>query len=443
MDQMTTQPPLDEFLGVEPPSRRGRLIKYGLIALGLILLLAILYRAFFAGTTVAGYATEPLKRGSLTVTVAATGNLAPTNQVAVSSELSGLVQAVYAEANDRVTRGQVLARLDTDRLNDAILRSQAALSAAEAGVTQARATARQSRANLSRLEEVFRLSGGKVPSQTELDTGRADAARADAAIRSAEAAVAQARAQLNSDRTNLSRASIRSPVNGVVLSREVEEGQTVAASLSAPTLFTIAEDLSQMKLEVKVDEADVGQVAAGQRATFAVDAFPGRTFPASIQRVNVGSSISSTASGSSSSTTASASTVVSYTAVLQVANADLILRPGMTATADIVTAERQNVFLVPNTALRYTPRSGAGAPRGGLMTAMAPGGRRMRGGNAEKSTKIERGAKRQIYVLDAAGAPQPISVTVGSSNGSQTEVSGGGLKAGMQVVTGSLAAGGQ
>jgi HlyD family secretion protein len=440
MDQMTSQAELDNFLGMQPPSRRGRLIKYGLIALGVILLMVVLYRGVFGGTPPASYATEPLRRGDLRVTVAATGNLAPTNQIAVGSEISGLVQAVYAQANDRVVKGQVLARVDTDRLEDAIVRSRAALAAAQASVAQAQATARQSQANLRRLVEVFRLSGGKVPSQTELDTGRADAARAEAGIASAEAGVAQARAQLNSDQTNLSRASIRSPVNGVVLSREVEQGQTVQASFSAPTLFTIAEDLSQMKLEVKVDEADVGQVAAGQRATFTVDAFPGRTFPATIQRVNVGSSISSSATASTTTTTTNA--VVSYTAVLQVANPELILRPGMTATSDIVVAERRGVFLVPNAALRFTPGAGAGSgrPSGGLMTQMAPGGRRMRGGGAEKSAKIERGAKRQIYVLGEDRAPRAIDVTVGSSNGTQTEVSGAGLNAGMQVITGNLAA---
>jgi HlyD family secretion protein len=441
MDQMTSQAELDNFLGVQPPSRKGRLIKYGLIALGLLLLAFVLYRGFFSGAPAVRYASEPLRRDDLTVTVAATGNLAPTNQIAVGSEISGLVQAVYAQANDRVAKGQVLARVDTARLEDAIVRSRAALESAQASVAQARATARQSQANLRRLLEVFRLSGGKVPSQTELDTGRADAARAEAGIASAEAGVAQARAQLNSDQTNLARATIRSPVNGVVLSREVEEGQTIQGSFSTPTLFTIAEDLSAMKLEVKVDEADVGQVAAGQRATFSVDAFPGRRFPATIQRVNVGSSISSSASGSSTAaTTTSTNAVVSYTAVLQVSNPELILRPGMTATADIVVAERRAVFLVPNAALRYTPGAGPGAgrPSGGLMTQMGPP---MRGrGGSEKTAKIERGARRQIYVVGADGRPQAVNVTIGSSNGNQTEVSGADLRAGMQVITGSLAA---
>ncbi len=440
MDQMTTQAPdLDEFLGVEPPSRRGALIKYSLIALGTILLVLLVYRGVFGGKETAGYATEPLRRGSLTVTVAATGNLAPTNQITVGSEVSGLITKLMVEANDHVAKGQILAQLDTSKLDDAILQSRASLAAAQAGVAQARATADQSNANLARLQEVFKLSGGKVPSQTELDTGRADAARALAGIRSAEAAVAQARAALSTNQTNLFKASIRSPVNGVVLSRDVDQGQTVAASFSTPTLFTIAEDLSQMKLEVKVDEADVGQVAAGQHASFAVDAFPGRSFPATIQRVNVGSSISSSTSSSSTAST-SASTVVSYTAVLQVANPDLMLRPGMTATADIVTAEKTNVFLVPNAALRYSPRAGAATGQSrGLMSAMGPPAR-MRGSAGEKMGKIERGARKQIYVVGEAGKPQPVAVTVGSSNGNRTEVSGPDLRAGMNVITGNLAA---
>lgn len=437
MDQMTSKAELDEFLGMKPPSRRSRLIKYGVIAVVVILAALLLYRGFFGGTTVGGYATEPLKRGALTVTVAATGNLAPTNQIAVGSEVSGLITKIFAEANDHVTKGQVLAQLDTAKLQDAVTQSQATLAAAQAAVATARATADQSNANLARLQDVFKLSGGKVPSQTELDTGRADAARAVAGIRSAEASVAQARAALSTNLTNLSKASIRSPVDGVVLSRDVDQGQTVAASFSTPTLFTIAEDLSQMKLEVKVDEADVGQVAAGQTATFAVDAFPGRTFPAAIQRVNVGSSISSTTTAAA---TTSTNTVISYTAVLQVANPDLILRPGMTATADIVVAQKQGVFLVSNAALRYSPRAGTGAARSkGLMTAMGPP-MRPRGGSGQKTAKIERGARKQIYVLGADGKPQPVSVTVGSSNGNQTEVSGPDLQAGMAVITGNLAA---
>jgi len=290
------------------------------------------------------------------------------------------------------------------------------------------------------LQEVYRLSGGKVPSATELDTGRAEAARGRAGVRSAQAAVAQARAQLSSDRTQFDRASVKSPVNGVVLSRQIEPGQTVAASFNAPVLFTIAEDLSQMRLEVKVDEADVGQVAAGQRATFSVDAFPGRTFPAQIERVDVGAN-SGTTSGSSTTTAAASSTgtVVAYTARLTVANPDFTLRPGMTATADIVTTERRNVLLVPNAALRFTPAAGGVKKGGGVTDVLIP--RRGRGGDAGRSATIGRGSVQAIYVLDADEQPQRIAVTVGDSNGTVTQVSGQGLTAGMRVITGTLADG--
>src|SRR3546814_712034 len=275
--------------------------------------------------------------------VSATGNLKPINQVDVGSEQSGLITDVYVDVNDRVTKGQVLARLDTSRLIDTVNQSRAALAAAEAGVGEAQATVAETQSNLARLQQVYKLSGGKVPSKTELDAGRANYSRAMASVRSAEAQVLQARAQLATAQTNLDKARIYSPVNGVVLSRDIEPGQTVAASLNAPVLFTIAEDLSQMELEVSVDEADVGQVKDGQRATFTVDAFPGQTFPARIERVNVGSKTSDTSSSSRTSSSTAARTVVAYTAVLSVKNRNVNLLTGMTATAEYITSEDKNI----------------------------------------------------------------------------------------------------
>ena len=274
-ESSATQAELDAFLGAEaerPWRKRGLWIGAAILLLLGILLLS----QCFAGESAGGYVTEDVRRGELTVTISATGNLQPTNKVEVGSEQSGLVTDVYVDNNDRVVRGQPLARLDTSRLRDTIVQNEAALASAQAQVAQAQASAVQAQANLNRLEEVYRLSGGKVPSQTELDTGRAENQRAAAGVRAAQAQVSQARAALSSAQTNLSKATIYSPVTGVVLSRQIDPGQTVAASFQAPVLFTIAEDLAQMQLEVKVDEADVGQVKDGQRATFTVDAFPGR-----------------------------------------------------------------------------------------------------------------------------------------------------------------------
>lgn len=424
---------LDAFLGtpVAKPWYKRPMWLVG--ALVLIALLFLLARCFGSGTE-AGYATQPAALGDLTVTVSATGNVQPTNKVEVGSEQSGLVDQVYVDNNDRVSKGQPLARLDPSRLKDTLSQAQAGMAAAQAQVANAQASLAQASANLARLEQVYRISGGKVPSKTELDTGRAEYKRQQAAVRAAQAQVQQAQAQVATAQTNLSKATIYSPVTGVVLSRSIDPGQTVAASFQAPVLFTLAEDLSKMKLEVKVDEADVGQVRAGQRATFTVDAYPGRTFAAQIQRVDVGANASD-----SGTSTASANTVVSYTSELSVQNPDLALRPGMTATADIVTMEKKNVLLVPNSALRFTPDRGTGA--GGGVTSVLVPQRPRRGGGGGKQATIGRGSRQTVYVLGADGAPRAVQVIVGDTNGSQTEIVGGPLKAGDPVITGKLSTG--
>jgi HlyD family secretion protein len=430
---------LETFLGAPAARPWYRRPVYIAAALGLVAILLVLSRCF-SGEAEGGYATQAARRGDLTVTISATGNLQPTNQVEVGSEQSGLVTRVFVDNNDRVTAGQPLARLDTSRLQDTIVQAQAGLAAAQAQVATAQASAAQARANLARQEEVYRVSGGRVPSETELDAARAEHRRAQAGIASAQAQVAQARAQLSSAQTNLSKATIYSPVTGVVLSRQIDPGQTVAASFQAPVLFTIAEDLAAMELEVRVDEADVGQVSEGQRATFTVDAWPGRTFEAQVTRVDVGANASgSTASPASSSATG---TVVAYTAALSVQNPELLLRPGMTATAEIVTTERRNVLLVPNAALRFSPERDAAARDGGGVTSVLVPTRGMRRGNrAEREVGIGRGSRQTVHVLGADGTPQPVQVVVGETNGSVTEIVGGDLRPGMEVITARLAAG--
>jgi HlyD family secretion protein len=211
----------------------------------------------------------------------------------------------------------------------------------------------------------------------------------------------------------------------------------VAASFNAPVLFLIAEDLSAMRLEVKVDEADVGQVAAGQAATFQVDAFPGRTFPARVERVDVGAN----AGTSSTTTSSSSSTVVSYTAVLAVDNKDSTLRPGMTATAEIVTSEKHDVLLVPNAALRFSPEgSAANRERTGVTKVLMPGPPRGTAGTKPREVQIGRGSAQKVYVLGATGTPEPVAVTTGDTNGTLTEVTGDSLREGALVITGQLAA---
>ncbi|WP_341208225.1 efflux RND transporter periplasmic adaptor subunit [uncultured Sphingomonas sp.] len=435
-------PNLDDFLGVKPQPAWRRWGKWVLVLAAVVLVGLLLSRCVFGDPDKVDYATTPVTRGRLTVSVSATGKLAPTNQVTVGSQLSGLVTKVVVDVNDRVTAGQPLALIDPEQIDDQINAAKATLAANEAQVAQARATLAESQAQLARLNEVYRLSKGRVPSKTELQTGQADAQRAKAALNVAEANVTAARAQLSQQQTQRARAIIRSPVNGVVLARQVDPGQTVAASFNTPTLFVIAEDLTRMKLEVAIDEADVGEVQVGQKATFTVDAFPGKTFPAAITRVDLGSNLTvSNATSSSSSSTSSTSTtgqVVSYAADLTVANPTLQLRPGMTATADIVTADRQNVLLVPNAAFRFKP-SASGGKRGGITGTILAGPPRRNA--AQRSATLGRGATQTVYVKGADGTPQPVQVTTGDTNGTLTEVTAGALQPGQQVITGQLAAG--
>ena len=373
------------------------------------------------------YVTEPVSRGDLALTVTANGTLQPTRSVSIGSELSGTVARVLVDVNDRVRKGQLLVELDTAKLAAQLTKSDAALNNARAALAQAQATVTEARAALKRLQEVQRLSAGQLPAATELDAAQAALDRAVANEAAARASVTEAQATLTTDRTNLDKAAIRAPIDGVILTRAVEPGQAVAASLQAVTLFTLAEDLARMKLSVNVDEADVGQVQAGQRARFSVSAWPTRQYPATITRVAYGSTTTDN--------------VVTYTTQLDVDNPDLTLRPGMTATAQIAATERKGVLLVPNTAFSYSPVSdtaaggGGGGGGSGIVSALMP---RPPGGNAPKKSATsgagKAGGSRQVWVLKE-GRPVALPVQAGLSNGRLTEVSGPGLAEGLPVIT--------
>ncbi|MBS0437749.1 MAG: efflux RND transporter periplasmic adaptor subunit, partial [Proteobacteria bacterium] len=266
----------------EPSARpwwQRRSVWGGVAAVIVLALAAAWWQSGRRAAAAPSYVTEPVQRATLNVTVSADGTLQPTRSVNVGSELSGTVARVLVDVNDTVKKGQVLVELDTAKLRDQIARSRAALATAQASVAQAVATLQEAQANLARLEEVRKLSGGKVPAPTEIDTARAALERARAAEASARAGVSSAQAQLSTDETNLSKASIRSPIDGVVLTRAVDPGNAVAASLQAVTLFTLAEDLRKLELDVNVDETDVGLVAVGQKATFTVGAYLNRRYP--------------------------------------------------------------------------------------------------------------------------------------------------------------------
>ena len=375
------------------------------------------------------YTTQEVTRGDLTVTVTATGNLEPRNQVDIGSELSGTIRSVTADVNDTVKAGQVLTKLDTSRLEAQVLQAQSSLASAEARVLQSAAGSKEARANLARLQKVRELSGNKLPSQQDMDVAESAVAQAEGEEAAARASVAQAKANLDAVKTDLAKTDIKSPINGIVLVRSVEPGQTVAASLQAPVLFTLAEDLKKMELHVAVDEADIGSVEVGQKATFTVDAFPNRQFHATITRVHFASnntqkSASSGSSQSSGGSSATSTGVVTYETVLEVDNSDLLLRPGMTATAEIVTTNIQDAVLVPNAALRFTPEGVdvPGAPaaqqsRGALSALMPSMPRRMFGGGQQRGG----GRMGRVWVLED-GKPALAIFRPGATDGRMTQV---------------------
>jgi HlyD family secretion protein len=413
-----------------PPVPWKRWVGWGAIALLAIVIGFFLFgRGGGAGTK---YTTQEVTRGNLTVTVTATGNLEPRNQVDIGSELSGTIRSVTADVNDTVKAGQVLTKLDTSRLEAQVLQAQSSLASAEARVLQSAAGSKEARANLARLQKVRELSGNKLPSQQDMDVAESVVAQSEGEEAAARASVAQAKANLDAVKTDLAKTDIKSPINGIVLVRSVEPGQTVAASLQAPVLFTLAEDLKKMELHVAVDEADIGSVEVGQKATFTVDAFPNRQFQATITRVDFASnntqkSASSGSSQSSGSSSATSTGVVTYETVLEVDNSDLLLRPGMTATAEIVTTNIQGAVLVPNAALRFTPEGvdvpgapNAQASRGPLSALMPSMPRRFFGGQQRGGGRMGR-----VWVLED-GKPALAIFRPGATDGRMTQVLEGG-----------------
>ncbi len=367
-------------------------------------------------TTETQYKTEQATRGDLTVIVTATGTLQPTNTVSVGSELSGIIKSVEVNYNDRVKIDQVLAILDTSKLEAQLTQSRAALESAVAKVSQTQTTVLETRAKLSQLHKVSELSSGKVPSRSEMDVAEAAFERAKADASSAIAAVSQSEAVLQSCETDMYKSAIRSPISGVVLTRSIEPGQTVAASFQSPVLFTLAEDLKQMELHVNVDEADVGKVQEDQKATFSVSTHPNRTFEARITQIRYAST---TTSG-----------VVTYETVLKVDNPDLLLRPGMTATADITVKKVENAILVPSAALRFTPpvndeKKSSIGPVGALLPRPPVG--------TQQYNDTTTGGKRQRVWILKNGQLSPAYVTTGSTSGGMTEILDGDIQPGMEV----------
>jgi HlyD family secretion protein len=419
---------------------RARLI--WIVALVLVIALVV-YRCSGGGSADPEYQTTPVERGNVVSKVSTSGSLQAVVTVDVGSQVSGRIQALYADFNSPVKKGERIAKIDPALFDASVIQGQANVQAAKANVTRLTVTAEDAERQAKRAEEVF---AQRLISETERDNAVATARAARAAVDQAAGQLAQARASLSQAETNLKYTDILSPTDGVVISRAVNVGQTVAASLQAPIIFTIAQDLRAMEVHTNVAESDIGRLQKGMRVTFTVDAYPGEPFRGSIRDIRNAPQI--------------VQNVVTYDAVIDVANNELKLKPGMTATVSVVTDRRRDVLAVPNAALRFRPEGispgggamAGGSAAGGQRAANAAGRQRERGQGAgnwrqyrNKDGREDGGAadeggpppvvKHTLYVL-VDGKPAPREVTTGITDGRVTEVTGGDLKEGEAVITG-------
>jgi len=351
------------------------------------------------------YETATVDRGRISAKVTASGTLSALVTVQVGSQVSGRIQALYVDFNSPVDKGQVLAKLDPQLFQAALDQARANFAASQGNLTKAQVQAVDARRQLERTRA---LAERKLVAQADLDTGQATADAAAAGVEAARGTVEQARAALQQAQVNLAYTTIASPIRGVVLSRNVDVGQTVAASLQAPTLFVLAEDLRKMQVDTSVAEADVGRITEGMEAGFTVDAYPNERFTGRVRQVR--------------NAPQTVQNVVTYDAVIDVDNPELRLKPGMTANVTFVYAEKADVLRVPNAALRFRPAPEPGARAEGRPTGASPA----------SATGDQEG--RAVYVL-RAGEPVRVPLRTGVSDGTRTEIVSGELAVGDTVIT--------
>lgn len=352
------------------------------------------------------FKTQPIQKVDIRVTVSATGTLQGLNTVEVGSELSGKLTQVLVDFNDPVKEGQVLAVLDPEQSKAAVDEASAQVASADAAIRQAKATLVESKLKLDRAKD--QLTTGLISKQ-DYETLEANYARADASVASSNASAVLSRASLKSAKSRLEKTTIIAPIDGVVLSRLVEAGQTVTAGMQTPVLFKLAQDLRKMSLSVYIDEADIGRVREGQEASFSVDAYPDRSFPSKVISLR--------------NEPTTEQNVVTYEAILLADNAELLLRPGMTASATITIETRSDVLGVPNAALRYTPSAEVQAQ---LRLPGMPGGR--------PKQQLDKGGRSVGVWTSVEGIPTRQSIETGVSDGAFTELLGGPLREGSAVI---------
>jgi HlyD family secretion protein len=358
-----------------------------------IAIVTVSVAAYYHGNadTAPDFVTAPVTRGDIVQTIEATGTLQALTTVQVGTQVSGTVKALHADYNSRVRQGQVVAELEPSLFQTQVDQARASLSKLQADVTRAKVDVDDTQVKLRRAQELWNQ---QLIARTDLETAETNERQSQAALVSAEAQVQQGRATLQQADVNLAHSIIRAPIDGIVISRSVDVGQTVAASMQAPTLFVIAKDLSRMQVNASIDESDVGAISKDQRVRFTVDAYPGQTFTGKVSQVRLEPKTEQN--------------VVTYIAVIDVPNPELKLKPGMTATVTVEVARADNVERVPNAALRFRP-----------------------GGNGNRQA---RQGEARVWVLQD-GQPHPVRVSTGISDGTVTAVLGDAIPEGAQVIT--------
>ncbi|MBN2826043.1 MAG: efflux RND transporter periplasmic adaptor subunit [Campylobacterales bacterium] len=354
------------------------------------------------------YNTTTLTKRDLVIKVSATGNLEPTNSVDVGIEVSGTMAEVLVDYNDKVTKGQVLAKLDTTKLLSQVNNSKASLEVAKANLKESEISILDTKQELERLEQLYRSTHGNYPTRQEIDKAKIVYAKAKALYNAYQAKVSQAKAVLKANEDDLNKAIVVSPIEGIVLNKQIEAGQSVVANMTIPILFTLAQDLRKMRAIVSVDEADIGKIKEGQAVEFSVDAYPKKSFKGTITQVRLNAQI--------------VDGVVTYQAVVEVDNANLLLRPGMTVSADIITTQLNNQWVIPNAALRFSPTANHSKARKHLFAARPK--KQVKSKNKQKS----------IWILEN-GLPVQVQVDIGLSDGTYTVLMGEAVDKNAQIIT--------
>ncbi|KLD99940.1 efflux RND transporter periplasmic adaptor subunit [Aliarcobacter butzleri] len=405
---------LEELESFSSKKRINR--KFIYIATAIVSFLAIVLFFIFNGNNKSNkieYITKKVTQGDLSVVVSTTGNLNPTNSVEIGIEVSGTLKEIFVDFNDEVKAGQILAKIDTVKLQSQVDSSTAALAIAVANQKESQVLLNNKKTLYDRTLNMYKNSGGKYPSKNELDDTRFSYEAAIESLEAAKAKVLQAQSNLKTDKQNLEKASVKSSIDGIVLNREVEVGQTLAATMSAPKLFTIAKDLTHMDLIVSIDEADVADIKKDLPVTFTVDAYPNKVFNGKVKQVRLNP--------------VDTNGVVTYETVVSVDNEDLLLKPGMTATAKIITKESKNKLLIPNGALRFKPK----------MQEQKNSGVNLVGPNMNRPANVARDLSKKelapVFILEN-NQPKRLMVKVLDSDGKLTSIESEELKVNDEVI---------